>query len=60
MDYLLTLSACCHRSQEAADSDFDIEGQSWTRRGNEKGRVMGTAMAREVAMEGMINAYFHC
>jgi hypothetical protein len=55
---LLTLSVCCHRSQEAADIDFDIEGQFGTRRGAEKGRMMGTAMAREVAMEGMINAYF--
>jgi hypothetical protein len=58
VDYLLTLSACCHRSQEAADIDFDIEGQFGTRKGDEKGRVIGTAMAREGAMGGMRNACF--
>jgi hypothetical protein len=58
MDYLLVLSAWCYRSQEAADPDFDIEGQFETREDEERRRVMGTAMAREVAMKGMRNAYF--
>lgn len=52
------LSACCYRSQEAADIDFDIEGQFETRKDEEKGWVMGTPMAQEGAMEGMRNAYF--